>query len=243
MTELLYRDDAYLRTAEATVTSLTEEGGIVLDRSIFYPNGGGQPGDIGSLETAAGERIAIVGTRYTADRSAIALTPATGAALPAPGDIVVQHLDWETRYKHMRMHTAMHLLSVVLPYPVTGGQVGAEESRLDFDLPEGESVDRIKATEALMALVNGDHSVITEWITDDELAANPGLVKTMKVKPPVGSGRVRLVRIGTDVDLQPCGGTHVSTTAEIGEVHISKLENKGKINRRVRLRFGPMLTA
>jgi len=210
----------------------------VVDRSIFYPNGGGQPGDRGTIERADGSTLQVETARYTPDRSAIVLVPAAGSALPAVGDSVVQHLDWPIRYRHMRMHTALHLLSVVLPYPVTGGQIGAEESRLDFDLPEGESVDRDAVNAALAALVTADHPVGTSWITDDELLANPSLVKTMKVKPPMGSGRIRLVRIG-DIDLQPCGGTHVLSTMEVGEVHVAKVENKGKINRRVRLRFGP----
>jgi misacylated tRNA(Ala) deacylase len=238
MTEALFRDDAYLMAAEGLVVS-ADENGVVLDRSIFYPNGGGQPGDAGHLERADGSRIAVVTARYGEDRRFIRLEIAEGASLPAPGETVVQHLDWAMRYKHMRIHTALHLLSVVLPYPVTGGQIGAEEGRLDFDMPEG-GIDKAEVTAALMSHIAADHAVTTEWITDDELAANPGLVKTMKVKPPTGSGRVRLVRIGTDFDLQPCGGTHVRSTGEIGEVHVGKVEKKGKINRRVRLRFGPL---
>lgn len=238
MTEALFRDDAYLAAAEARVVSAGADG-IELDRSIFYPTGGGQPGDTGSLERADGSRIAVAATVHADGRSRILLVPGEGTVLPAPGELVVQHLDWATRYRHMRMHTALHLLSVVLPYPVTGGQIGAEEGRLDFDMPEG-GIDRAAVTAALMEHVAADLAVTTEWITDAELAANPGLVKTMKVKPPTGSGRVRLVRIGDTLDLQPCGGTHVRLTAEIGEVHLAKVEKKGRINRRVRLRFGPL---
>jgi misacylated tRNA(Ala) deacylase len=234
----LFRDDAYLATAEARVLSASPDG-IVLDRSVFYPAGGGQPGDAGRLERADGSVVPILGAGYGEGRVQVVLKPAEGAALPEVGESVVQHLDWATRYRHMRMHTALHLLSVVLPYPVTGGQIGAEEGRLDFDMPEG-GIDRTAVTEALMAHVGAGHAVATEWITDAELEANPGLVKTMKVKPPTGSGRVRLVRIGTDLDLQPCGGTHVASTAEVGEVHVAKVEKKGRINRRVRLRFGPL---
>lgn len=238
MTEPLFRDDAYLSVAEATVIS-ADEAGIVLDRSLFYPSGGGQPGDSGHLETSDGAEVPITTAVYGEGRTAIVLKPAEGAALPAPGSRVVQHLDWATRYRHMRIHTALHLLSVVLPYPVTGGQIGAEEGRLDFDMPD-EIPDKAEVTATVMAHVAADHPITTEWITDEELTANPGLVKTMKVKPPMGQGRVRLVRIGESLDLQPCGGTHVRSTAEVGEVHIAKIEKKGKINRRVRLRFGPL---
>jgi misacylated tRNA(Ala) deacylase len=237
MTAFLFRDDAYLQSAPATVTAV-DDSGITLDVSIFYPAGGGQPGDVGWLIRANGTRLAIVGAGYGADRSEIALRPAEGAALPAVGDVVTQELDWSIRYRHMQMHTALHLLSVVLPYPVTGGQIGAEEGRLDFDMPDG-GIDRAAVNAAIDALIAADHPVTTDWITDDELAANPGLVKTMMVKPPMGSGRVRLVRIGDNIDLQPCGGTHVRSTAEIGGVHLGKIEKKGKINRRVRLRLGP----
>ena len=239
MTEALYLENPYLELAEATVTAVGTDGGLYVDRSIFYPQGGGQPGDRGSIEWGTGFRTNIKNAVYSPDRSSIVLIPDEGQELPQFGQTIIQHVDWARRHALMRMHTAMHLLSVVLPYPVTGGQVGTEEGRLDFDLPEGETVEKVSATSALNALIQADHAVSTEWITDDELAANPALVKTMKVKPPTGAGRVRLVRIGTDIDLQPCGGTHVKSTGEIGEMHIAKIESKGRINRRVRLRFGP----
>lgn len=239
MTEALYLENPYLELAEATVTAVGTDGSLYIDRSIFYPQGGGQPGDSGSIEWGTGLKTNINNAAYAADRSSIILVPENGQDLPQLGQTVIQHIDWQRRYALMKMHTAMHLLSVVLPYPVTGGQVGSEEGRLDFDLPEGEAVEKVSATAALNALIKADHAVTTEWITDEELAANPALVKTMKVKPPTGAGRVRLVRIGSDIDLQPCGGTHVGSTGEIGEVHIAKIENKGRINRRVRLRFGP----
>jgi len=239
MTEALYLENPYLDLAEATVTAVGTDGGLYVDRSIFYPQGGGQPGDRGSIEWGTGFRTNIKNAVYSPDRASIVLIPDEGQELPQLGQTIIQHVDWPRRHALMRMHTAMHLLSVVLPYPVTGGQVGTEEGRLDFDLPEGETVEKVSATSALNALIQADHPVITEWITDDELAANPALVKTMKVKPPTGAGRVRLVRIGTDIDLQPCGGTHVKSTGEIGEMHIAKIESKGRINRRVRLRFGP----
>lgn len=237
MTEALYRDDAYLTVAEARVVDAGPEG-ILLDRSIFYPTGGGQPGDGGFLERADGSRIPILTAVKGEDRTSVLLKPAEGAERPSPGETVVQHLDWPVRYRHMRMHTALHLLSVVLPHPVTGGQIGAEEGRLDFDMPEG-GIDRAAVEAALAGHVAADHPVVTEWITDEELLAAPQLVKTMSVKPPIGSGRVRLVRIGADLDLQPCGGTHVRSTAEVGELHVAKIEKKGRINRRVRIRFGP----
>lgn len=239
MTEALYLDNPYLDLAEATVTAVGTDGGLYIDRSIFYPQGGGQPGDSGVIEWGTGLKTNIKNTVYSPDRKSIILIPEEGQDVPQLGQTVLQHLDWERRHALMRMHTALHLLSVVLPYPVTGGQIGVEEGRLDFDLPEGETVERVSLTQAINTLIRTAHPVVTEWITDEELAANPALVKTMKVKPPVGAGRVRLVRIGTDIDLQPCGGTHVGSTAEIGEVHISKIENKGRVNRRVRLRFGP----
>lgn len=251
MTEPLFRDAPYTLSAPATIIAVVE-GGVILDGSLFYPTGGGQPGDRGMIELPDGAILNIQSTVYGPDRTEIVLQAhslidadgetqaidADSLASIEPGTPVTQRIDWDRRYKLMRMHTALHLLSVVLPYAVTGGQIGDEESRLDFDLPEGVSLDKAEITEALMALVEADHKVTTEWITDAELEANPGLVKTMKVKPPVGKGRVRLVRIGGDVDLQPCGGTHVRSSAEIGPVHVAKIENKGRINRRVRLRFG-----
>lgn len=238
MTEPLFRDDAYLTAAEARVVSV-ETDGIVLDRCLFYPAGGGQPGDGGRLEREDGTVVPITTAVYGDGRTTILLKPEEGAVLPQVGETVVEHLDWATRYRHMRMHTALHLLSVVLPYPVTGGQIGADEGRLDFDMPEG-GLDKAEITAAVMRHIADDHAVTTEWITDADLDANPGLVKTMKVKPPTGQGRVRLVRIGEALDLQPCGGTHVKSTGEVGEIHVAKIEKKGKINRRVRLRFGPL---
>lgn len=238
MTEALYLDNAYLELAEATVTAVGTDGGIYVDRSIFYPQGGGQPGDSGVIEWGTDHATRIRNTVYSPDRTSIILIPEDGQDMPQLGQTVLQRLDWDRRHALMRMHTALHLLSVVLPYPVTGGQVGAEEGRLDFDLPEGETLERTSLSQAVNALIRADHPVVTEWITDEDLAANPALIKTMKVKPPTGAGRVRLVRIGIDIDLQPCGGTHVGSTAEIGEVNIARIENKGRINRRVRLRFG-----
>ena len=235
MTDLLFRDDAYRREADVEVIDAAP-GRVVLDKTIFYAQGGGQPGDRGELVLADGSTVAIVNAVYDADRKTIGHVPAEGARLPAPGERVTARLDWELRYKRMRAHTALHLLSVVLPYPVTGGSVGDGEGRLDFD--SGEVVfDKTEIQSRLEALVATDAAVTTRWITDEELAANPSLVKTMKVKPPTGSGRVRLVEIA-GLDLQPCGGTHVARVAEIGRVTVTGIEKKGKLNRRVRIALG-----
>jgi misacylated tRNA(Ala) deacylase len=230
MTEFLFRTDPYLAKAAATVTGHTAEGGILLDRSVFYAAGGGQPGDSGRLDWDGGS-LAIA-TAVKAD-GAIALVPAEPAALPHVGTVVHQVLDWDRRHRMMRVHTALHLLSVVIPLPVTGGQIGADRGRLDFDMPEPPG-DIEALNEALNAFIDADLPVTESWITDAELMANPGLVKTMSVAPPVGQGRVRLVKIG-EIDLQPCGGTHVARTGEIGRVAIGKIEKKGRQNRRVSL--------
>ena len=235
MTRLLFREDPYLHEADARVTGHTAEGGIILDASVFYPTGGGQPGDSGVLQWEGG-RIAIA-TAVKAEGGRIALVPAEPLAMPPVGAPVRQSLDWDRRHRHMRVHTALHLLSVVIPLPVTGGQIGAERGRLDFDMPEPPK-DTDALTEALNALIDRDLPVTEDWITDAELLANPGLVKTMSVRPPMGQGQVRLVRIGQgagQIDLQPCGGTHVARTAEIGRVEIGRIEKKGRQNRRVSL--------
>ena len=235
MTATLFRDDAYLQSTDATVVEILPDGGIVLDQTVFYALGGGQPGDTGTLVGPDGHAIAITGTRYAADRTTIAHVPATPGGIAA-GDRVTVTLDWPPRLARMRTHTALHLLSVVLPYPVTGGSIGDGEGRLDFDIAEG-GLDKADLTEKLQALVDRDAAVSETWITDAELDANPGLVKTMSVKPPRGSGRIRLVRI-EDIDLQPCGGTHVRRTGEIGRVTVTDVEKKGKQNRRVRIKLG-----
>ncbi|MFN3130740.1 alanyl-tRNA editing protein [Roseibium sp.] len=236
MTTPLFRDDAYLRSCEADVVAVNERGGIVLDRTVFYATGGGQPGDTGYLELEDGARIDIATTVYDADKKTIVHMPVEEQALPEPGTKLTAHIDWARRYRLMRMHTALHLLSVALPFPVTGGQIGDGEGRLDFDMGD-TALDKEKVAEKLNELAGGDHDVAFEWITDEELDANPGLVKTMSVQPPRGAGRVRLVRIGGDIDLQPCGGTHVSKTSEIGPLELGKSEKKGKQNRRVRIRL------
>jgi len=234
VTEALFRADAYLRTCEATVLGVTDQGGVMLDRTVCYPTGGGQPGDAGTLAWSGG--TAAIATTVKGEKpNDIIHIMAEGAAPPAPGTEVTVTLDWDRRHRHMRVHTALHLLSVVIPLPVTGGQITAEKGRLDFDMPEAPENKEALET-ALNALISKDHSVSDEWITDAELEANPDMVKTMSVKPPTGQGHVRLVRIGAGadtVDLQPCGGTHVRSTAEIGPVRFGKIEKKGKQNRRV----------
>jgi misacylated tRNA(Ala) deacylase len=231
-TALLFRDDPYARACDATIVAVTPEG-IVLDRTVFYAQGGGgQPGDVGTIAGGDGREIVVANTVYGADRASIMHVPA-GACPLAPGNAVTARLDWERRYARMRIHTALHLLSVVLPFPVTGGAIGDGDGRLDFDIPEA-GLDKGVLTDRLNELIARDAPVRERWITDAELDANPGLVKTLTVKPPRGSGRVRLVEV-EGIDLQPCGGTHVRRTGEIGRVALTDIENKGKQNRRVRL--------
>ncbi len=215
--------------------AVTERGGVVLDRTIFYPTGGGQPGDSGTLTCADGSTIRIATTVKGEAPDEIVHVPDEGAALPEVGTAVTLQLDWDRRHAHMRMHTCLHLLSAVLTYPVTGGQVGAEKSRLDFDIPEAV-LDKEEITAKLNELVARDAPVGMRWITDAELAAQPDLVKTMSVQPPTGAGHVRLIEV-EGMDLQPCGGTHVARTGEIGAVEVRKIEKKGRQNRRVSIQF------
>lgn len=235
MTDLLYRDDPYLAEADATVTASGPDG-VELDRTIFYAASGGQPGDTGRLAWDGGS-AAITGTVHP-DGDRTRNLHRLDAPVPPPGTRVTLSLDWDRRHRLMRMHTALHLLSVVLPYGVTGGQVGEEKGRLDFDMPEPPT-DLPAIEAALNAHVEAALPVSAEWITEEELDARPEMVKTMKVKPPVGQGRVRLVRIGgaEPLDLQPCGGTHVRSTGEIGPLRLGKIEKKGRENRRVSLHF------
>ncbi len=235
MTELLFRSDPYLRESVAAVTAHTPEGGVVLDKTIFYATGGGQPGDSGSL--VWDDRSMPIATTIKGEGDQIVLLPAEPAPLPPVGSQVTQVLDWDRRHNHMRVHTALHLLSVVIPLPVTGGSIGADKGRLDFDMPE-TLADKDALTVRLNELIAQDLPVTEGWITDAELAANPSLVKTLSVQPPKGTGRVRLIGIGAgdaQIDLQPCGGTHVAHTGEIGLVRIGKMQNKGAQNRRVYL--------
>lgn len=239
-TEALFRDDAYLATTPATVVAVNDRGGIVLDRTVFYATSGGQPGDTGRFILDDGSEIAIAATVTGETKDEIIHVPAAGQALPAVGARLTAEIDWPRRLRLMRMHTACHLLTVVCPYPITGASVGEDDSRVDFDFPDA-GITKDEVTARLMDLVNADHPVFTNWITDEELAASPTLVKSKNVRPPVGTGRIRLVAIGAEgvVDTQPCGGTHVASTAEVGEIHIGKIEKKGRENRRFRIRFGP----
>jgi misacylated tRNA(Ala) deacylase len=237
-TTALFRDDFYLSTTEAIVTEIREDGGIELDQTCFYATSGGQPGDNGFFERADGSRIEIATTRHGDTKDIIIHVPAADQPALLVGEKLVLHIDWPRRYKLMRMHTACHLLSVVCQFPITGAAVGEDESRVDFDM--SETIDKDAVTAAMMALVEGNHPVYLQWITDAELAANPEIVKSKNVRPPMGLGRVSLVCIGDNasVDSQPCGGTHVSETQEVGAIHIAKIEKKGKENRRFRIRFG-----
>lgn len=233
-TDCLFREDSYLKDCDATVVAIAPDGGIVLDRTMFYAASGGQPADRGTLTTGSGASIPIANVVFTdPGKTMIAHVPAPGSPAVSVGDKVKASIDWPVRHARMRMHTALHLLSAVLPYPVTGGSVGEAESRLDFDIPEA-GLDKDAITAKLAEMIALDAPVSSRWISDAELEANPGLVKTMSVKPPMGTGQVRLIEI-KNLDLQPCGGTHVRSTAEIGAVRVTQVEKKGKQNRRVRL--------
>jgi misacylated tRNA(Ala) deacylase len=240
VTGKLYRADAYARTCDAHVVSVTDRGGIILDRTVFYSAAGGQPGDKGAIEVRGLGRVEIATAVYDADKETIVHVPAVAlTAAIEPGTAATAILDWDTRHKLMRMHTGLHLLCSLVKFPVTGGQIGADEGRLDFDIADAAAIDKDRLSAELNDLIVGQHPVIEQWITDAELAANPGLVRTMSVRPPIGSGRVRLVLVGADgaIDRQPCGGTHVANTSEIGRMLVTKIEKKGKLNRRIRVAF------
>ena len=238
MTDELFRRDARLKTCTATVVRAGPEG-IVLDRTVFYPEGGGQPGDSGVLARSDGGETAIADTRKDRTAGELLHIPAAGAALPEAGAGVTCVIDWARRHRHMRVHTALHLMCAVIEGDVTGGAIGDGKGRLDFDLPD-TALDKAAIERAINDLIAADLPVGAEWIADAELAARPELVRTLSVKPPAGAGTVRLLRIGdgaVPVDLQPCGGTHVARTGEIGAVAIGKIENKGRRNRRVNIRL------
>ena len=237
MTLPLFGEDAYLKEAPAKIIALSGENGIILDKSIYYPTGGGQPGDTGSIVVNS-DTFSVEET-IKGENGNIILLLADGLSSLNIGDPVTQFLNWDMRYAHMKVHTALHLLSVVIPLPVTGGAITALKGRLDFNMPDAiENKDEL--TDKLNQLILADYEITESWISDEELDANPGLVKTMSVKPPTGAGRVRLVRIGnedTQIDLQPCGGTHVKRTSEIGMMHLGKMQKKGQLNRRVNINF------
>lgn len=237
MTRLLFREDAYLRSAKATVAGHTEEGGVLVDASVFYPTSGDQPGDSGVIAWEDGELE--IATAIKGPGETVILVPAEPLGLPPVGAEITQEIHWDRRHKLMRMHTALHLLSVVIPLPVTGGSISTDRGRLDFDMPHAPE-NKEELNETLNRLIACNFAVSEEWITEGELDANPSLVKTMSVAPPRGAGKIRLVRIGVGentADLQPCGGTHVAYTDEIGPVKIGKIEKKGRQNRRVQVLF------
>lgn len=231
MTEKLYLDDAYQTRCVATVLE-TGPDGVVLDRTVFYGRGGGQPGDTGRL-VREGPELRIVDTVHSRDGRILHL-PAADSEMPVQGEQLEAVIDWDRRYAHMRMHTALHLLGVALPYGVTGGNITAERSRLDFDLPD--SPDKSTVEHAINEMIESDHKVSSFWIEEDELEARPDLIRTLSVRPPRGAGRIRLMQIA-GLDLQPCGGTHVRGTGEIGQIRIPKIEKKGRRNRRVYVEF------
>ncbi len=234
MTEAVFYKDSYLTELSATIVAVT--GNVIeLDRTIFYPTGGGQPGDTGWIETSSGIRLIVGGTRKGQTHGTILHHLAVEDHDLQPGDVVKTGIDWQRRYSHMRMHTSMHLLGSMVPVPVTGGSVGAEKSRLDFDLGD-HKLDKEELTRQMNQLINEAHDIVFESITEDELDAKPELVRTMSVQPPRGVGDIRMVRV-KDVDFQPCGGTHINNTSEIGPMRVSKIENKGKRNRRIHLVF------
>ena len=231
-TELLFRNDAYLKNATARVVAVSERG-IELDRTIFYPQGGGQMGDTGALVRDSGERIAVADTRKGEMPDSVLHAVAAGTPLPAIGENVALEIDWARRYALMRLHTALHVMSCVVVAPVTGGNIAPDKARLDFDI-DMSLLDAERITRETNALIERGVATETVWITDDEMDARPELVKTMSVQPPRGSGRVRLLRI-PGIDLQPCGGTHVANIGEIGAIRVLKIRSEGRRNRRVEI--------
>jgi len=232
MTELLFRDDAYLKTATARVVAV-RDGKAELDRTIFYPLGGGQPGDTGTLIRDSGDRITVIDTRKGAEPGTVAHVLAAGATAPEPGETVSLEIDWDRRYALMRLHTALHVMSCVVIAPVTGGNIAPDKARVDFDI-DITLLDADRITAGTNELIARGVATDTVWITDEELDARPELVKTMSVQPPRGVGRIRLLRI-SGIDLQPCGGTHVANIAEIGGIQVLRIRNEGKRNKRVEI--------
>jgi misacylated tRNA(Ala) deacylase len=231
-TDLLFRDDAYLKSAVARVLEVHEHA-IELDRTIFYPMGGGQPGDTGVLVRETGERIAVADTRKGEAPGSVHHILSPGMSRPRPGEVLSLEIDWERRYSLMRLHTALHLLSCVVVAPVSGGNIAPDKARLDFDI-DMALLDAERIARETNALIASGVSTETVWITDEELNTQPELVKTMSVQPPRGVGRVRLLKI-PGIDLQPCGGTHVRNIAEIKGIRVTRIRNEGKRNKRVEI--------
>ena len=238
MTQLLFRDDAYLKTCVAKVTGVDDRG-IQVDRTVFYATSGGQPGDTGTLTRTDGTEIRVASTVTGATKDDIIHIAEQGSGLPNVGETVTLSIKWQRRLNLMKMHAACHILSVVCPFPITGAAVNEDDSRVDFDLPD-PTYTREFVTAEMQKIINSDHPVSIRWIDEAELDANPTIVRSKNVRPPRGLGRIRLVLIGKDgsIDSQPCGGTHVASTGEIGLIHIAKIEKKGRENRRFRIRFG-----
>ena len=231
MTEEVFREATYSKTADAKVFRVMDEG-VILDRTIFYPEGGGQPGDIGSIRLEGGLDLIVANTVKTPN-GILHIVDAKKSEMVI-GQSVTMDIDWERRLRHMRMHTALHLLCSQVEGAVTGGAIGAQKSRLDFNMP-GERPEKEELEEKMNNLIAGDHKISISWISDEELKANPDLVRTMSVRPPMGTGSIRMIRIGDNIDFQPCGGTHVKSTLEIGYIKIGKIENKGRQNRRINI--------
>ena len=234
MTEELFREATYSKTADAKVFRIVDEG-VILDRTIFYPEGGGQPGDIGSIRLEDGLDLVVTNTVKTPN-GILHIVNAKKSEM-VTGQSVTMNIDWERRLRHMRMHTALHLLCSQVEGAVTGGAIGAQKSRLDFNIP-GERPEKEELEEKMNNLIAGDHKISISWISDEELKANPDLVRTMSVSPPMGTGSIRMIRIGDNIDFQPCGGTHVKSTLEIGYIKVGKIENKGRQNRRINITLG-----
>jgi misacylated tRNA(Ala) deacylase len=230
---LLFRDDAYLQSCEANIVAINDRGGIILDRTVFYATAGGQPGDRGRIGDV------VIATTVYDDNKNVVHVPAEGQTLPEVGKTVTAEIDWANRFRIMRCHTLMHLLCASVPFPVTGSAITDDGGRIDFDIPDGQIPKKEALSDHINALIAQDHAITTRMISEAELDANPQLVRTLFVKPPRGGGEIRLVQIGEDgrIDLQPCGGTHAKRTSEIGAIAVTKIENKGKINRRIRVQL------
>lgn len=239
VTKKLFIDDAYLATCEAKVVAVNQRGGIILDQTNFYATSGGQPGDSGYLQRSDGSKIDIALTVYGESKEEIVHVPQADQPVPEIDENLTLVIDWERRLKLMKMHSALHLLTVIAPYPITGASVSEDVSRVDFDIPELDT-DKFEVSDRLSEMVNADYPIYTRWISEEELEANPGLVKSKNVRPPKGQGKIRLVCIGDEgsIDTQPCGGTHVLSSGEIGDIYIAKIEKKGKQNRRFRVAMG-----